>query len=244
MKNSGSFSKLFRQLKRLRSNRDTIYQEVVGGDFEEMGFLQLELLRHAGLQSHHHVVDVGCGTGRLACQLHREQHKHYKGFDVIQEFLEYAKEKCPGSSFKFELISDLQLPIEKDTVDFICFFSVFTHLFHEHSYIYLRNARDLIKADGKVIFSFLTFDEDIHWSRFDNMVNERERAFHDQFMTNSQIEIWANKLGYNIELFETGSKPFIPLRHSVALDGGTEFEDLGSLGQGVCILTKNTNPLK
>ncbi len=117
---------------------------------------------------------------------------------------------------------------------------MFTHLRHEHSYKYLISAKKVIKDTGKIVFSFLTFNNKYHWALFDQMIHAEGNKPHNQFVTNEQIEIWAKRLGLNIELFETGSKPYIPIKHPVQLGEGARFTDFGSLGQGVCVLTKIT----
>jgi hypothetical protein len=70
------------------------------------------------------------------------------------------------------------------------------------------------------------------------MVDNKESTHHNQFVTNHQLEIWAEKLGFQVELLETGSTPFIPLGKPIKLQNGATFDKLGSLGQGVCIYTK------
>ena len=46
-------------------------RRAVGGEFEAVGKLEYHLLRSLGLGNGHLVVDVGCGSGRLAHQLAR-----------------------------------------------------------------------------------------------------------------------------------------------------------------------------
>ena len=235
---SGTYKKFFKKLKNYKKQKHDVFSMAVGGDYEEMGYIQMQLLKHAGLNDHQHVVDVGCGTGRLACQLSETKHYTYTGFDVVDEFLKYARKKCPQSGFRFKKISGTNIPLSEESVNYVCFFSVFTHLLHEDSFKYLLSAREVLKVGGKVVFSFLTFDEDEHWELFDQMVYNKEATHHNQFVTNHQLEIWAEKLGFQIDLLEKGSTPFIPLEKPIKLQSGANFDKLGSLGQGVCIYPK------
>ncbi|QXD22933.1 class I SAM-dependent methyltransferase [Opitutia bacterium ISCC 51] len=235
---SASYNKFFKKLKKNKGSKNKVYSDAVGGDYEEMGYIQMQLLKMIGIQPDQRIVDVGCGSGRLAHQLAKNGFSDYTGFDVVPDLLSFAKSQCSKSSFKFKKIEDTHIPLPENSVDLVCFFSVFTHLFHEDSYKYLISAKSILKETGKIAFSFLTFDEDEHWALFDRMVEYEKPTHHNQFMTNSQIEIWADKLGFKIDRLETGSTPFIPLEKEIILESGAHFRDLGSLGQGVCVLSK------
>ena len=52
-----------------RLGTDAGLREAIGGDFVAVGKLEYHLLCSLGLSDGHLVVDVGCGSGRLACQL-------------------------------------------------------------------------------------------------------------------------------------------------------------------------------
>lgn len=235
---SASYNKFFKKLKRNKGAKNKVYSYAVGGDYQEMGYIQMQLLKWIGIQPDHRIVDVGCGSGRLAHQLAKNGFSDYTGYDVVTDLLSFAKSQCSKSRFKFKKIEGTHIPLPESSVDLVCFFSVFTHLFHQDSYKYLLSAKSILKQNGKVAFSFLTFDEDEHWVEFDRLVRLEKPTHHNQFMTNSQIEIWADKLGFKIDRLETGSTPFIPLEKEVILESGAHFRDLGSLGQGVCILSK------
>jgi len=54
----------------------------------------------------------------------------------------------------------------------VCFFSVFTHLLHEQSYVYLQEAKRVLKPGGKIIFSFIEFSCEHHWQCFEAAITE------------------------------------------------------------------------
>lgn len=208
----------------------------VGGQYESFGFLMREILIGAGLRDSSYLIDVGCGSGRLAHVLSVER---YLGTDVVPEMLAYARTRCSNPAWRFELVSDTVIPESTGTADMICFFSVFTHLLHEDSYRYLREAHRVLKPDGKVVFSFLEFKIRSHWGVFAGMIDDREAGqVHNQFISRDGIASWAGHLGFSIEAIYDGDTPHIPLQQPLQLDDGRVVEGMTSLGQSVCVLRK------
>ena len=44
------------------------HRDIVGGRWDETGRIQLKILEEHGLQPHHHLLDIGCGSLRLGCK--------------------------------------------------------------------------------------------------------------------------------------------------------------------------------
>lgn len=181
----------------------------VGGNYEEIGFIEAQILRHSGLRSGMSVLDLGCGSGRLAYALSRTEIAiSYVGIDIIQSLLDYAATKAPGH-YRFLLNRELSIPVESASIDIACAFSVFTHLLHEETYLYMQDIRRALRPDGRLVFSFLEFAEPSHWSVFANMVeNKRVTAAAplNTFIERSTIEVWARQLGYAVQQFISGSE--------------------------------------
>jgi len=220
-------------------NRDKAMSKAVGGDFEAVGILMFELLRSLGLEKEHTVIDVGCGSGRLACQLAPYLSGDYFGIDVVPELLHQAKSFCRRKNWRFEIAPGLSIPTNDNCADFVCFFSVFTHLQHEESYRYLLDAKRVVKESGKIVFSFLDFTVDSHWWIFDEALKStKPDKVLSQFMSQNAIEAWAKHLKLSVVEMQTGDKPHIPLSQTVRWDDGREMVGMGNLGQSVCVLTK------
>ncbi len=67
----------------------------VGGDYEDMGNIQADLLHEWGLKDGHFVIDIGCGSGRLASALQKRSTEiQYLGTNIIPELLGYGKTKA------------------------------------------------------------------------------------------------------------------------------------------------------
>ena len=84
----------------------------------------------------------------------------YTGLDVVQELLDYAKTKCP-ENYHFCLNHALTLPLTDQSVDYAFAFSVFTHLLHAETYLYLEEMFRCLKLGGAVVCSFLEFTMDL-----------------------------------------------------------------------------------
>lgn len=211
----------------------------VGGHFEAVGMLEYFLLLQNGLQRDHTVIDVGCGSGRLAVHLRDYLQGTYIGIDVVPDLFQYTKKISNRPDWKFYAAPGLTIPEPDNSADFICFFSVFTHLLHEESYRYLTDARRVLKPNGKIIFSFLEFRIAGHWSIFEaGLHDDRPDKVITQFMSRDAIEAWAAHLNLSIAEISDGDKPHIKLDKVVRWDDGNEMKEQGMLGQSVCVLTK------
>lgn len=75
------------------------HRGLVGGLWEEVGRLQLDFLRRAGLLPHHYLLDVGCGSLRGGIRfVPYLDPGHYFGIDINDSLIEagYAQEVEPA----------------------------------------------------------------------------------------------------------------------------------------------------
>ena len=233
-----TYLKHVEELNKTAGSHDAAMQQAIGGEFEAIGTMELDLLIAAGLQPDGYVIDVGCGSGRLAAPLSRYLTGGYLGTDVVPELLSYASEKAARAEWRFEISLGLEIPAPDACADIVCFFSVFTHLLHEETYRYLQEAKRVLKPTGRIVFSFLEFAIPSHWAVFDATIASIGLDKHlNQFMSRDGIEAWCEHLGLQIEALDDGDKPSIPLRAPVVLEGGQIYEKLGALGQSIAILS-------
>lgn len=209
-----------------------------GGDFDYIGIVECELLVHLGLRPNDYLIDVGCGSGRLAKPLSEYLTGKYLGIDVVPELVDYARQLVRRTDWRFEVAAGLAIPEADHKADMICFFSVFTHLYHEHSYLYLEEARRVLKPGGKIVFSFLDFTVEGHWPIFENTArNADENAPPNVFVGRDAITAWAAHLDLKIELIEEATSPFIKLRQPTKQPGGVITHGPVAFGQSLCVLT-------
>ncbi len=205
--------------------------EAVGGYFDEFSQLMLKILVEAGLKPEHYLIDVGCGSGRLTKAAGLYLTGRYLGTDVVPALLDNAR-KYAKRGWRFEEISAVAIPEEDSVADVVCFFSVLTHLLHEDSFRYLREAKRVLKPGGRIVFSFLEFRVYATRTVFREMVERRDTGWErvlDQFMSRDAIEAWADELGLDIVKVAGGDE------NQIADDGSGVY----SLGQSICVLQKN-----
>jgi ubiquinone/menaquinone biosynthesis C-methylase UbiE len=180
----------------------------VGGRFEAIGQVQADLLLKSGLQPAHRLVDVGCGSGRLAAALSSIQGLRYLGTDVVPEFVRHAR-SVARSDFEFQVVDGLTIPAQDESADFVTLFSVLTHLHAPETFIYLEEAVRVLKPGGKIVATFLDLADAAHWPVFTSTV-ENIKLQHpwplNAFLTADIMRMFAHKLGLAIEQMLTSAE--------------------------------------
>ena len=226
-------------------DKEQAMAQAVGGAFDAVGQLEVALLRQHGLLPEHTLIDVGCGSGRLASKLTGYLTGRYIGMDVVSDLVNYARELCQRPDWAFYEAPGLSIPEPDDSADMVCFFSVFTHLLHEESFKYLKEASRVLKPDGRIVFSFLEFHIPSHWAVFaEVLADERPDKVLNQFMSRDAIIAWAPHCDLEIVDIIDGDKPHIPLDSPVHWEDGRVMTDLGNLGQSVCVMRRRQQPME
>jgi SAM-dependent methyltransferase len=115
------------------------------------------------------LLDMGCGVKLTQAFLAEKLPiREYAGVDVYGEMIDYLREHVHDERFNFHTINthnalynpggeplseSTVLPVEEGDFDFICLFSVFTHLAPADFSAMLRVLRRYISPGGKMIFS-------------------------------------------------------------------------------------------
>ncbi len=206
---------------------DAAMRNSVGGMFDQVGSIEVALCRHYGLQPDGFLIDVGCGSGRLAYPMSRYLHGRYAGFDVVDELVAYARKTVNRSDWRFEAIDHIGIPEQDGSADMVCFFSVLTHLLHEQSFWYLEEAKRVVKPGGKIVSSFLQFGEAGHWPIFLGTL-QHARGDHvveplNVFIEADTFHVWAEHLGLEVEDVRRGDDAIV---------------GEGALGQSLCVLRR------
>jgi SAM-dependent methyltransferase len=112
---------------------------------------------HNGLRPESRILDIGCGTGRLAVALqdYIRPPGAYWGVDVSATLVEEARRTVVRPNFTFLVNEALPLPLPDRSLDFVVLFSVFTHLYVEDVVAFLREIRRLLADSGRCLATVL-----------------------------------------------------------------------------------------
>ena len=216
----------FVEIAKTRAPHDQAMEMAIGGGFELYGQIEVSLLRHFGLPQDGYLIDVGCGSGRLARPMSQWLKGRYLGIDLVPALVSHARKIAQRPDWRFEVIRHIGIPEADGQADMVCFFSVLTHLLHEQSYWYLEEAKRVLKPSGRIVFSFLEFANSGHLQVFrETLAAEKKRMQipMNVFIERNAIEVWARELGLEVVGLHDGAEAIAPE---------------GPLGQSLCVLRK------
>ena len=213
------------------ARRHTALASVGGGDFDEVGRILLGLLKLEGLLPSHTLVDLGCGIGRLSAQaVPFLSSGRYVGIDISRRMLREAARLTPKGSciveWQHQTTPDFRMP--EASVDFMCAFSVFTHMEAEDSFRYLETAARIVRPGGKFVFSCLPLSTEngrrffIASARLD--LNQRWAQVRDIATTETMMEQVSELAGWKVVRWYGGDEVAVP--------------GLPPLGQSTCVLAR------
>ena len=199
--------------------------DAIGGDFDYIGRAEVAAVKRYGLEPDHRLIDVGCGSGRLAIPLSAYLKGPYSGFDIVDDLIVHARKVAQRPDWRFDTVDHIEIPEPDGCADMVCFFSVLTHLLHEQSYWYLEEAKRVTKPGGIILVSFLEFAAAGHWHIFERLVAHAKKPDHldplSVFIERGALLTWAEHLGLEFVAMHDGDVPME--------------EDL-YLGQSLCVL--------
>ena len=149
-------------------------------DFKQVGLKAVNKLEHlGGLRCTDHVLEVGCGIGRIAIPLVGFLSEgSYEGFDVVCHGIEWCQKvitpKHPQFRFQWvnlynktynpesqTLASKYRFPYPDETFDFTFLTSVFTHLLPSDLQHYLSEIHRTLKSGGVCFFTAFLINDDV-----------------------------------------------------------------------------------
>jgi len=223
--------------------REEAMSLIVGGQYRAIGILESSALLTHGLRPEHNVIDVGCGSGRLAVALrpvlaaNNGAGGKYLGTDVLTRALDYAREQCARPDWEFIRTIEPVIPAADQSADYVCFFSVFTHLLDEDIYRFLAEAKRVSRPGGTIMFSYLDFETPTHWAVFESTLANRDpHRVLNKFISKPAIYKWAAQLGLTVERLYEGYEPWIQLTEAFHYIDGREARGTVEFGQSVAIL--------
>jgi SAM-dependent methyltransferase len=151
-------------------------QRYTGGvhDFAGSARFLVEVLSNvAGVKPSSHILDVGCGIGRLAIAMpdFLDANGNYEGFDIVPKGIEWCKQNIvsPHDNIRFTLAdvynkeynpkgtlqsADYQFPYEDETFDVAVLVSVFTHMLPIDVDRYVGEIARVLKKNGRIFATY------------------------------------------------------------------------------------------
>lgn len=148
----------------------------VQAEFAELGDLMAAGLIRQGVSSTSHVLDVGCGLGRVARGLVRHiDEGSYTGIDIVETSVDWCRNAyahLPNFTFihsdvysKFynpngkEKAASYRFPFDDNCFDFVFSMSLFTHLLLDGAENYIREIGRVLKPGHVTLNTFFLLDE-------------------------------------------------------------------------------------
>ena len=147
------------------------------GDFRAVGEHLLELTKTRGLLGpSSRVLDIGCGSGRLAIPLTKYLVSgEYEGFDVVNAAIRWCTRhvtkrhanfhfkhvslKNSDYSFRGEKAANFVFPYRESRFDCVVAYSLFTHLTWEEMRNYIRQSYRVLSPGGRLIGTFFMLNQ-------------------------------------------------------------------------------------
>lgn len=130
-------------------------------------------IEFAGLDSNSAVLDIGCGSGRIAIPLtqYLDRTAKYTGFDIVPAAVEWCAAEITAQYPNFEFnVADIRnsfynpdgpvgadeyrFPHDTETFDFVFLTSVFTHMLPAEVEHYLSEIQRVLKPGGRCLATF------------------------------------------------------------------------------------------
>lgn len=155
-------------------------QKFVGGAYDEVGAeFAGYLVDMCGLRAGDAVLDVGCGSGRIALPLtgHLNSEGRYSGFDISEKAILWCQQNITPShpNFQFEVADiynslynpkgkyqslDFRFPYPDASFDVVFLTSVFTHMFPPDVEHYLHEIARVLKPGGRSLCTYFLLNDE------------------------------------------------------------------------------------
>jgi SAM-dependent methyltransferase len=222
-------------------------KEAVGGDFEAFGKVERDALLTLGLSPVDSLIDIGCGSGRLAHTLAAVLNAKggYLGLDIHPAFLDAASchpSVCSSAArLDFRLLLGPRLPCPDHSADWVTAFSVMTHIDLEDTFLYLQEAARVLKPTGRAVISYLSTTIPDHWRIFleeaATPAEERHSRVRNHVLPPGVLNDLAARAGLSILADHPADRPWIKLTESVEIFGRQYASgDTIHLGQSCLVL--------
>ncbi len=174
-----------------------------------------ELIVKLNLRGDEHILDVGCGDGKVTAEIARALPRgSVTGADASPQMIDFAKEKFPTDKFpnlRFRVMDARKIEFER-RFDLI-FSNAALHWVDDHEKI-LHGAASVLKPDGRLIIScggkgnaqdvFLALRPEMRLARWRGFFRKMPMPYF--FYAPGDYEKWLPKFGFQINTLELSPK--------------------------------------
>jgi SAM-dependent methyltransferase len=179
----------------------TGYKHAIGGgdNWDSHGDLQRDFLIRQGLKPHHRLLEIGCGTGRLARKVVPYlSYEAYVGLDISRAALDAAERLCVQEGWGRYDPSFWCGEIPSDTerkFDFIWAFAVFIHIPQDVMEATMRRAAAVMHKDSRFYWSYIPSPktERAGVKTFRRTVADYQRAAEQAGLSFADVPNWCGK---------------------------------------------------
>jgi SAM-dependent methyltransferase len=145
-----------------------------GPDFSSRGDALVKALAHlAGATPSSHILDVGCGVGKLAVAMTQflDENGRYEGLDIVPDAVEWCTKHIVGpyGNVHFTVAdvynaeynpkgrvkpADYRFPCDDETFDIVALYSVFTHMLPDDVDRYISKISRVLKKNGHIFATY------------------------------------------------------------------------------------------
>ena len=185
--------------------------------FDTIGnsFLKL-LIEHARLNKKRKVLDVGCGTGRMAKQFAKFlEHGSYEGFDINERFVDYCKDAYKNKKFGFKLCDvkhseynpsgtidpmEFKFPYPDQSFDLAIAIALFNHFETPWTFRYIAEMTRVLKPNGIFFATFLMLNP----LSMSSIENREKHPFKFDLRTPDSWHEYNSRRLFNVAIPEAG----------------------------------------
>lgn len=179
------------------------HRAMVGALWEEVGLLQFEFLREQGLENHHRLLDVGCGSMRGGVHFARYLERgNYHGLDANASLIDAGHRELALAGLAdrdARLLANADFEVARFGVqfDFAIAVSLFTHLYLNHIQLCLCRVADRLVPGGRFYATFFEAPSPAHLETLQHAGGEVTTSYladpyHQSF---EELEVMAARAG-------------------------------------------------
>ena len=179
-----------------------------GPDFSSRGDALVKALADlAGMTPSSHVLDVGCGVGKLAVAMTHflDENGRYEGLDIVPDAIDWCTKNIvgPHGNVHFTVAdvynreynpkghmqpADYRFPYDDETFDAVALYSVFTHMLPGDVDRYISEIARVLKTNGHIFATYFIINpESLRLMRSSGCAMQFKRNLGSHWVQNGRV---------------------------------------------------------